>query len=177
MARTAPTARMTARGSASRRSHPKRQPAQPNPKRQRVTDNKGDDDGDDDKDDEDDGDDPSSGSDSEEEDERRRVLQSLPIYGGVPTPVIVEPIVPPVGAIDGILANCNMHLAALPTMIPHQGSPDHNPCPFVANSLCRHLVPITSMAQFDALPVGALLHVFWQSPTWPDAFFAATKIS
>ena len=166
-------------------------PSQPNPKRQRSSCNPsggGDDDDDDDDDvserkagDDDDGGDDSSGSESESEDEEEgrppRIIQSLGNYFHVPAPLITETLRSDFSANDGIYAEGYPQLVALPSMIPHQGAPSHNPCPLVAGSLFRHLVPVTTAAQFDALPVGARLHVFWQSPGWPDAFYSATKIS
>ena len=111
-------------------------------------------------------------------------IESLPNYGsslfppnpGTDVNVISEVLLREITAADGLHmigggagANC------LPTMLLHL--PGVNPVPFQQGITFSYLVPITTTAMFEAIPIGGHLYTYWDSVGWPQGSYLARRVS
>ena len=140
--------------------------------------------------------DSSDSSESEEEEEVEQVLivESLPVYHGLPFEVKRTTLRPGAVFPQGLFYANPMSLhnhqvpapAILPDMLLHSSGPNYNPCANEPGSLFQHLTRVESIDYYGHIPVGARLYLYSQPlvlglpnpvPLKPRGLYAVVKIS
>lgn len=100
----------------------------------------------------------------------------FPLLTGTAVNVIDEVLLREITIADGLhLIGGGAGANSLPTMIPHaQGT---NPAPFTVGTTFSYLIPITTTAMFEAIPIGGHLYTYWESVGWPHGSYLARRVS
>ena len=111
-------------------------------------------------------------------------IESLPNYGsslfppnpGTDVNVISEVLLREITIADGLrMIGGGAGANSLPTMMPHL--PGVNPLPNRAGLTFSYLIPITTTAMFESIPIGGHLYTYWDSVGWPQGSYLARRVS